>query len=369
MIRVLQVITSMNLGGMESIIMNINRKLDHQKVVFDFLLFDTGNKQYYEDEIKSYGGKIYKVTPRKSSIFKNKKEMNDFFRNNHYDIIHIHQGITYLLPLKLAKKYGIKNRIIHSHGVDGKYKKGLFNIIRKKIILPYINSLANIRFACSNLILNELFTDKVIENKDYKIINNCIDSNKFLYDYKLRNKVRNELDLKDEIVIGHVGRFTNQKNHEFIVNVFKKYNEYNNNSKLLLVGNGYNIDNIKNLVTMLNLEDKVIFYGESDKVNELMQAFDLFIMPSRWEGLPLVTIEAQASGLPLLVSEAISKEANITGNVNYLSLSDSYEIWANKIDEILKNYKRENTYDLIVKGNYDSTVEVKKLEEFYINLK
>lgn len=354
--RVLQVITSMNIGGMESIIMNMNRNM--KEVKFDFLLFDTGKKQFYEDEIKALGGNIYKVTPRRVDMLKNRKEMIDFFNTHHYDIIHIHQGITYLLPLKLAHKHKIKKIVIHNHGIDNKYKKGLFSIIRKLFILPYINSLATDFFACSELVVPELFTKKVIKNEKYRILNNAIDTNNYLYNEDVRNKIRNTLNLENEFVIGHVGKFDYQKNHEFIIELAKQLPDY----KFLLVGTGPNFDRIKMIKP-----NNVILYGSSNKVYDLMQAFDVFILPSRWEGLPLVSVEAQASGLPLILSDKITKEADITGNITYLPIDD-IDIWIKKIDS-LKNFKRENKLRYIIDGGFDSKTEASKLEEFYMNLK
>lgn len=349
--RVLQVITSMNIGGMESIIMNMNRNMD---IKFDFLLFDIGGKQYYEDEIKSLGGKIYKVTPRRCNLIKNRREMKEFFKTHKYDVVHIHQGITYLLPLKLAHKYKTKKIIVHNHSVDGKYKKGLYNIIRKLYVIPYIDKTATHFFACSKLVLEDLYTKERIKNNGYYVLNNAIDVKKYLYNEKVRNKIRKELNLENEFVIGHVGRFFYPKNHEFIIELAKKLPQY----KFLLVGTGEDLEKYKAIAS-----DNVIFYGSSSEVYNIMQAFDLFILPSRWEGLPLVAVEAQSSGLPLILSDAVSTEADITGNVKYLPLDINK--WVKQIEKY-KNFERTNTYELIKKGGFDAKTEAKKLEKIYM---
>lgn len=367
MLRVLHVLTSMNMGGMESIIMNMYRGIDRKKVQFDFLLFDTEEKQFYEEEIEKMGGKIYKVISRRKNLFLHKKQMKKFFQTHSYSIVHIHQGISYFLPLKLAKKYHIKKRIIHNHGVDLKYKKGIWNFFRKFFILPYINFLATDRFACSEQVLSSLFTKRVIQTHSYQILNNSIDALKYQYDVTIRKEERKKLYLKDEFVIGHVGSFTYPKNHEFLLKIFKELQEKNFSSKLILVGIGDEMGKCKQICKELKIEDQVIFYGRSNHIDRLVQVFDLFCLPSHFEGLPLVCIEAQASGLPLVVSkEAVSKEADITGNIQFISLKESPAFWADKIISTSKGFKRVNTTETIIAHGYDSKTEAKKLEEFYL---
>lgn len=358
MIRVLQVIGNMDIGGMESMLMNYYRAINRDKVQFDFLIFNTG-KCFYETEIKKLGGKIFKITPRKSNPLKNRRELKSFFNTHHYDIVEIHQGITYLLPLKLAKKAHIKNIIAHNHGVDGKYKKGLYNFLRKNFILPYINRTANHFFACSNLILEDLFTEQTIKDKRYAIINNAISIEHYIYNKEKRQKIRNELNIKDHIkVIGHVGRFSYPKNQEFIMEIAKELPEY----VFVLVGGG---DSQK--LKELNLPN-VIFYGVSDDVASLMQAFDVFILPSRWEGLPLVSIEAQAAGLPVLLSSNITKEAAVTSQVTFLPLK--LNRWVKTIQSTINSSNRNNKDALrsIALHGYDCKTEAQKLENIYINM-
>ncbi len=358
MIRVLQVLGNMNIGGMESMLMNYYRDIDKNKVQFDFLLSDRG-KCFYEDEIKALGGHVYKVTPRRKNPLKNRKEMINFFKNNNYDIVEIHQGVTYLLPLKLAKKSGAKNIIVHSHGVDEKYKNGLYDIFRKKVVIPYIAKTATDFFACSDLVLRDLFNEKIIKDKKYTIVRNAIDVEKYKYNKKNREKIRTQLFIdNNSFVIGHVGRFHYQKNQEFIIELAKKMP----NCKFVLVGGGD--DDVLNELKERSPEN-VIFYGLCNNVNEIMQAFDVFILPSRWEGLPLVAVEAQAAGLPVILSDAVSREAKLTDDVKFLPLE--LEKWIKTIGGF-KSYHRKDNYDSIKKCGYDCESEAKILEDKYLKM-
>ena len=355
MIRVLQVLDNMDIGGMESMLMNYYRNIDRSVVQFDFLLSDRG-KCFYEDEIKALGGHVYKVTPRRKNPLKNRREMVDFFKNSDYDIIEIHQGVTYLLPLKLAKKFNIKNIIVHNHGVDSKYKSGLYDLFRKKIVIPYIAKTATAFFACSKLVLADLFSDEIIKNNRYTIVNNAIDVKKYVYNKDVGDKIKKELKIEDKFVVGHVGRFHYQKNQEFIVELARRMPR----CTFVLVGGGGALDEYKK--TKLK---NIVFCGARNDVNELMQAFDVFILPSRWEGLPLVAVEAQAAGLPVILSDAVSREAKLTDDVEFLPLE--LEKWIKTIDNF-KSYRRKDNCDSIKKYGYDCEKEAKVLENTYLKM-
>lgn len=352
MIKVLQIIDNMNIGGMESMLMNYYKNMDRKKIQYDFLIFHK-EKCFYEDEIKYLGGNVFKITPRRKNPVLNFNELKRFFENNSYDIVEIHQGVTYLLPIRLAKKYGVKRIIIHSHGVDGKYKKGLYNIYRKKVVIPYLNKNATDFFACSELITEDLFNQERCQAKNYYLINNSVDVTKFMYNEKIRSSVRKDLNIEKDFVVGHVGRFHYQKNQDFIIQLANKIPNF----KFVLIGEGEDFEKIKKIAP-----DNVILYGASSKVNYLMQAFDVFILPSRWEGLPLVGVEAQAAGLPVVLSENITKETDITGNALFLPLN--LEIWMNELNK-LRNYNRKDTSKIIENSGYDSKTEAKKLEKIY----
>ena len=355
MIRVLQIIDNMDIGGMESMLMNYYRNIDRDKVQFDFLI-SSRDKCFYEDEIRKMGGHIYKVTSRRKNPIANRREMTNFFKTHNYKIVEIHQGVTYLLPLKLAKINKTKKIIVHNHGVDSKYKKGLYNIFRKKIVIPYIAKAATEFFACSKLVLGDLFNQEIIKKKKYIIINNAIDAEKFKYNKKIRDKLRKELNIENKFVIGHVGNFTYPKNQKFVIELAKRMPE----ATFVLVGDGEMFEEYKKIKIK-----NIIFCGARNNVNEIMQAFDVFVLPSLWEGLPLVAIEAQAAGLPVLLSDAVSSETKITDDVDFLPLD--LDKWINAINE-LKHYNRKDNSEIIKKRGYDCKEEAGILENRYLRM-
>lgn len=367
MIRILQVIGNMNGGGMENMIMNYYRNIDREKIQFDFLIF---NKEHclFEDEICRLGGKIYRVTSRRNNFIKNRKEITNFFKNNKYDIAEFHQGITYYYPLKMAKKYGVKNRIIHNHGIDRNFLKK-FKIINNLYLKKRISNLANQYFTCSEEVENHLFSKKVIESKKIKLINNAIDLDRFKFSKVNRYKIRNEFNIKEnEILIGHVGTFTTPKNHLFLISIFNEYLKLNKNAKLLLVGKGPLENQILEKIREFNLDKKVVITQDRKDVNEIMSAIDYFIFPSLFEGLPLTLIEAQTSGLPIFISDSINKKSMVIDNGEIISLQESSKIWAARVNKFKSTFKRETCFNLMLDTKFNIKSEVKKLEKIYLKM-
>jgi glycosyltransferase involved in cell wall biosynthesis len=238
-------------------------------------------------------------------------------------------------------------------------------------ILSYTTrNIADYFFGCSQLAGEKRYGKKVANNKEvFTVLNNAIESDKYVFNENIRKKIRDEFSLTDShFVIGHIGRFQKVKNHTFLVNIFKEIYEINPNAVLMLVGTGENIEQIKSQVKELNLENNVIFTGVRSDVNELLQAFDVFVFPSIYEGLPVTVVEAQAAGLPCLISDTITKEVSVTNLVNYASLSDSYKGWAEESIRI-SNKDRKNIKQLIIDAGYDIKTTSKWLENFYLNLK
>lgn len=361
--RVLHVIASMSAGGMETMIMNYYRSIDRSKIQFDFLIYTEG-KAFYEDEINKLGGKIFKVTSRRKNVIKNYLELNKFFKNNKYEIVHFHQGPTYYYPLKMAKKYGVKKRIIHNHGINRRYKQ-ILKYLLEFWIKPRICSFATEYVACSENVVDHLFTRKIIKNKNYIILNNAIDVEKFKFDIKNRNKIRKELKIKDEELLAlHVGTFTVPKNHDFLIDVFSNQLKENENLKLALVGEGPLREKVEDYIKEKKIEDKVIFLGRREDVNEILSAADYMIFPSLYEGLPLTLIEAQASGLPILMSNTITEKVIQTDIVKSLSI-DSADEW--NIPYIINiNNERINYNEKLKRTEFSILKEKNKLENLYI---
>ena len=358
MIKVLYILHSMNMGGIQTFLMNIYRNIDRDKVQFDFLL--NVDKNIFSNEIKELGGNIYIISSRGKSYRKYKKNLNEFFKNHAYayDAIHMHvSSLTNILPLKMAKKYNIKNRYIHAHNT---YQRGFFhnmlNLINKNVITNYATQL----FACSIEAGKYCFG-----NNKCKIIKNGIDAKKFIYNFETRNRIRKEFNIEDEFFIGIVGRLELQKNHMFILEVLKYVLRENENVKLIIVGNGSLKNKLYDYCKQNKMEKKVIFAGIRNDVDKIFQGIDLFVMPSKFEGLGIVAIEAQAAGVKTLVSEAIPEEAYITDLIEKISLSTP-DKWKNRILEISKNpIKRRNMQKEIEKSGYDIKTEAKNLEKIY----
>lgn len=357
MIRILQVVTDMRPGGLETMLMNYYRHVDKSIIQFDFLVHRT-KRGTFDDEIESMGGKIYRL-PKLNPFSKHYKQALGNFFDEHpeYQIIHVHQDCLSSVILKVAKKHGIKVRIAHSHSSsqnkDLKYPIKLFY---KHLIPIYATDL----FACSNEAGKWMFN-----GAPFTVLNNAIDAKKYIYDEDKRNQMRTKLGIEpSEVVLGHVGRFSPPKNHDYLIDIFYEFQK-THHAKLLLVGDGKSREKIAEKVKNLEIEDKVIFTGIRSDVEDLMQAMDVFVFPSIYEGLPLTIIEAQASGLPCLISDKVPIECKKTQLVHQLELSKKPSVWSNTVELLAKN-SRYNTYDEIRLSKFDIEDNAMWLEEYYL---
>ena len=371
-IRVLNIVGLMSPGGIETLIMNIYRNMDRTKVQFDFLTHK-GIDGAFDEEIRKLGGKIYKMPQIRVGnrtyyfkFFQYILALKKFFKEHQeYRVIHGHMTNTAALYMPIARKYGnVTCCIAHSHLTQARpgFVGKLTNLLHKP--LPKI---ATDYFACSKMAAEWIFKEEDINSGKVKIIKNGVDLNKFFYDKEKRLKIRKKLGLTNKYVIGNVARFKTEKNHTFQIEVFKKFHEINPDSILMLIGEGELVPLIKEKVKRLKLEDSVIFMGLRDDVPELMQAMDLFFLPSLYEGLPVVGIEAQATGLPVLTSTGVTSETDITGNVIFIDLNKGVDFWAKKLLDISKNFVRKNEEKIIEKQGYNIKSTAKYLQNFYLN--
>lgn len=370
-IRILNIVGLMSPGGIETLIMNIYRNLDREKVQFDFLTHK-GIDGIFDDEIMSLGGRIYKMPKLREGsktyywkIFEYRRELKKFFlEHKEYKIIHCHMTNLAAIYVPIAKKYGNVSCVItHSHLTQA--RPGLAGIVTD-ILHKAIPSIATDYFACSEMASCWIYPKSIINTGKVKIIKNGIDPRKFYYDETKRNALREKLGLSNKLVIGNVARFKAEKNHTFQIDVFNELLKIEPNAILMLIGEGELMPEIKQKVHNLNIENKVLFMGVRSDIPELMLCMDIFLLPSLYEGLPVVGVEAQASGLPLITSTGVTNEVDITGNVTFLDLSESPSIWARRMLDVHKTFVRHDMYEYIQKNGYDITETAKWLQEFYI---
>lgn len=358
-IRVLHVVTHMNRGGLETMLMNYYRHIDRSQLQFDFLVHRE-RRADYDDEIEALGGKIYRLPPLNPFDLKYRKKLQQFFLEHpEYKIVHSHIDCMSAIPLKAAKKAGVPVRIAHSHSIsqdkDAKYLLKLFY----KIFIP---NNATYLMACG-----EQAGEWMYGSKDFLVLNNAIDAKQYSFDYKTYCEERNKLGVcADDTLVGHVGRFSPPKNHEFLIEIFAECVRINPKARLLLVGDGDLRPGIVEKVRRLGLEPRVIFAGVRTDVAKLMQAMDVFVFPSIYEGLPLTVVEAQAAGLPCLISDAVPIECKLTNLVEQVPLTDRSREWAKKVLDVTDTVRR-NTYLEIRESGFDIQSNVKKLTAFYLD--
>lgn len=364
MIRILIFGITDNVGGVESVIMNYYRNIDRNKIQFDFLC--NTKLVVYEKEILSLGGKIYRITARFKNRKRFKKELEYIFKNHSKDYSAIWVNICSLANidyLKYAKKYGIKKRIIHGHNsqnMDSKLRKILHNINKL-----YIEKYATDFWACSEEAGKFFYNASILRSDKYRIINNAIDINKYSYNSNIREEYRKKLDISEKLVFGNIGRLHFQKNQAFVLRVFNEILKKEKDSILLVIGQGEDECMLKKLVKKFNIEDCVKFLGIRDDIENVLQAMDIFLFPSLFEGLPLVLIEAQASNILIFASDIISNKVKISSNINFLPLSKNEKFWCDRILSEKKHINdRKCNIDIISNYGFDISIETKKLEKY-----
>lgn len=361
-IRVAQVMGKWLGGGVEAVVMNYYRHIDRSKIQFDFICDEDSTNIPY-DEIERLGGKVILIPPYQK-IIKYHKELKKILKNGNYKIVHSHINTLSVFSLFAAKCAGVPVRIAHSHSTTNKkeFKKNLM----KQILRPFSKLFATDYMCCSELAGRWLFGDKEYDKGNVYLLNNAIDLDKFKYDENIRKEKRKELNISDDtLVIGHVGRFVEQKNHRFLIDVFNEVHRQQPDSLLLLVGQGPLMDEMKEKVKNLKLENSVKFLGQCDDTNEIYQAMDVFVLPSLYEGLPVVGIEAQATGLLCLFSDKMTKETKVLESTRFLSLNQGVGEWAKNIIENYKKYETKDTKFVISNKGFDIKNEISKFEKYY----
>ena len=349
--------TKFELDGITNVIMNYYRSIDKKDIEFDFVVPNEINDSL-KSEIQSNSSNVYVLKGRMKKPFKYINELSKIIKNNEYDVVHAH-GNSHTLALEMiaAKKGKAKVRIPHSHNSTCKYKT------IHKLLTYSFNKNYTLGFACGEKAGKWLYG-----NKPFIVINNGINIEKFQYNETVRNEIRKKYGFENCKVVLHIGHFTYQKNHEYLIDIFSELFKTNKNYRLFLLGDGPLKKEVQEKVNRLKLNNVIIFTGKTPDAHKFLQAADLFLMPSRYEGLPLTLIEAQSAGLPCFVSSNVSKEAALTDLVKFIDLENSPKDWAEIINsEVIndRNLITEKVTSEIRKKGYDIKENAKFLKNIY----
>lgn len=359
--RVLCILSSMNSGGAETFLMKIYRTIDKTKYQMDFCI-NVKEKCFYDDEIRSLGGKIFYVPPKSKSLSEFKTKLFELISNENYEyILRLSSNGYGFMDVKIAKNAGARHCALratnagNSEGITGCILHHIGRLMYQKYIDTMISP--------SDLAAQYTFGKRAYKAGRVNILHNAVDINVFKYDAEERSRIRNEFGISDNtLLLGHVGRFMEQKNHGFLLDVFSRVLKKNSNSVLLLVGNGELQDKVKAKAEALGISDSIIFAGVRSDVPSVLSAMDVFVFPSLFEGMPNTVIEAQATGLSCVISDKITKEADITGLVKYLPI-DNPSVWADYICSLDTSGRKDTKQDFI-----DNKYDIESSAEEFVKL-
>lgn len=347
--RLLCIVSAMNTGGAETFLMKIYRNIDRTKYQMDFCV--NSDENFYSDEISKMGGRIYKVPVKSKNLFKSMNSIRKIVKENKYNyVIRVNQHSLSVLDLIAAKLGGAENLIMRSSNADS--GGGISEILHRVFnFLPRI--IPTVKLAPSIKAAEYTFGKDCVKNGKAYIIHNALDINEYSFSGENRTKKRNELGVENKFVIGHIGRFSKQKNHDFLIKVFKEISKIRDDAELLLIGEGELREEICEKAKQIGVKDKIKFLGVRADVPELLNAMDVFLFPSFFEGMPNTVIEAQTNGLPCLVSSSITEEVKITDIVKTCSLDRNATDWAKMLIAMYDECKAENreVYSDIMREN------------------
>ncbi len=360
MIRVLHMIGALEMGGSQALVMNLYRHIDRERIQFDFIL-DHPDRDDYAAEVKALGGRIFTMPGFHGNVTEIRRSWDLFFKEHpEYKVLHSHVRSYASLYLPVAKKNGLKT-IIHSHSTSN--GSGLSSLVKMALQYP-LRYQADVLMSCTGEAGAWLYGKKACRGEKFVLLKNGVDTGRFAFDEETRRQYRGQLGLEDKLVVGHVGRFHEAKNHEFLLECFAALLKIRPDAMLLLVGDGELRPEIEGKIKDLGLEHSVLLTGNRSDVPELMWAMDVLAFPSKWEGLPVTVVEAQAAGLPCLISDRITKEVDISPLVHRLALDDAGR-WA---VEIAKPLPRLDVRENIVRAGYDIDDSVERLSQLYEKL-
>lgn len=364
-IRVAQIMGKMDGGGVESVVMNYYRNIDREKVQFDFIV-DADSTLTPKAEIEALGGRVLIVPPYQQMLSYH-KELVSLFRREQYHIVHSHINTLSVFPLFAAKRAGVPVRVAHNHSRAG---KGEFSRnVMKYALRPFSKTFATHYCACAKHVGEWLFGSRAMKKGEVRIFYNAIDLAPFSFREQTRAEVRLELGLSNELVVGHVGRFVHVKNHKFLIEIFHELLKQRADAVLLLIGDGPLRKETEMLAGQLEISDHVRFLGQRADIGRLYQAMDLFLLPSFYEGLAVVCVEAQTASLPCLVSDQVSRETDLLGGMDFFPLDAGAKDWADEVLRLLaRSGAREDCGERIRAAGYDIQCAARELEEYYLAL-
>ena len=361
-VRVLQFSVSENIGGIETFLRNLIKQFDPEEIKFDFVT--TYSSPAFKKEFQSYGATIYKI-PKARRVIGYISALKKIMREGNYDVVHVNKNSgADLIPFIVAKKMKIPVIIAHGHNTKSTVGKGadIISCINRSFMSRFFTH----SFASSVEAAEWLFGKKYCKTHKVPILKNGIDLSDYAYSTERREEIRHRLSLGDKFVVGHVGRFTQRKNHDFLVDIFAELHKIRPDSELLLVGTGPKMVEITRKVHKLGLSDSVMFMGAQDNINEYYAAMDAFVMPSLLEDLPVAAIEAQCAGLPVFVSNTVAEELDVTRNISWLSLEQDASIWANMVLNVSECFERTSQTDILKKSGYDIKETAEILKNVYL---
>lgn len=364
-VKIAHIIGKTENGGVEAVVMNYYRHIDRSKIQYDFIFDYDSSDPILLDEVEALGGGFI-IVPPYQNILENQRVLCKFFRRNNYPLVYSHLNTLSVFPLFAAWRMGVKIRVAHNHSTAGKgeFKRNMM----KYALRPFAKIFPTHLCACSEYAGRWLFGDKAMDSGRVKVWNNAIETERYAYNEPVRNEMRQSLKLTDKFVVGHAGRFATQKNHSFLVEIFAEIHKRREDSVLLLAGDGPLMESVKEKVSQMGLNDCVIFLGSVQGMERYYQAMDVFILPSLYEGLPVVGSEVQVSGLPFLCADTVTPETKFCDNLRFMSLNKSAGEWADEALRISDGHVRRDMSSYAREAGFDIKVQAAKMSDWYCQL-
>lgn len=363
-IKVLQVVGSLRVGGAETVALNYYKYINKDEFEFDYLVYGD-QKEPLEEEIYKLKGRVLRVRSPKQGIINFLKDIKDILNNNGpYDVIHSHPLFNSGWIMKIAYQFKIPIRISHAHSARYNVNNNILKEIYIVLMRRFINKYSTHILACSNDAGNYLYGERQFKLRG-KLIRNGIEVEKYIFSNIVRNNIREELKLNNKLTIGHIGRFCDVKNQEFIIKIFAELVKIRKDVQLVLVGDGETKKNIEEQVNRLSLQEQVMFLGTRQDIHRILHGLDILIFPSKYEGLGIVVIEAQCSGLKCIISENVPKEVDITNLITRIPLDEGVDKWVTEIMQCSKVEDRPKLKDIIIESGYEIEHIVKEISNIY----